>query len=102
MGEPLPVAVHILGKQLPVGGRRVCDGVSAGGDSGQDRLLRGAAGGDDGQLRIALAYLRHDLGRAVRTGYVDEVQAGGVYEISVPLSEAEDAYEVICENKFQL
>lgn len=27
---------------------------------------------------------------------------GGVYEISVPLSEAEDAYEVICENKFQL
>ena len=27
---------------------------------------------------------------------------GGVYEISVPLSEAEDAYEVICENKLQL
>lgn len=27
---------------------------------------------------------------------------GGVYEISVPISEAEDAYEVICENKFQL
>lgn len=26
----------------------------------------------------------------------------GVYEISVPISEAEDAYEVICENKFQL
>ena len=30
------------------------------------------------------------------------IKEGGVYEISVPLSEAEDAYEVICENKFQL
>ena len=27
---------------------------------------------------------------------------GGVYEISVTLAEAEDAYEGICENKFQL
>lgn len=27
---------------------------------------------------------------------------GGVYEISVPFSEAADAYEVICDNKFQL
>lgn len=26
----------------------------------------------------------------------------GAYEISVPFSEAEDAYDVICENKFQL
>lgn len=25
----------------------------------------------------------------------------GTYEISVPVSEAEDAYEVLCESKFQ-
>lgn len=26
---------------------------------------------------------------------------GGAHEICVPVSEAEDAYEVLCENKFQ-
>ena len=26
---------------------------------------------------------------------------GGAYEISVPYSEAEDAYEVLCENRFR-
>ena len=85
MGEPLPVAVHILGKQLPVGGRRVCDGVSAGGDGGQDRLLRGAAGGDDGQLRIAGAYLRNDGGGAVGTGDVDKVDARGQLALQIHL-----------------
>lgn len=27
---------------------------------------------------------------------------GGAYEISVPFSEAEDAYEVLCENKLHV
>lgn len=41
-------------------------------------------------------------GFLTQTKTTSSKHGGGVYEISVTISEAEDAYEVICENKFQL
>ena len=40
------------------------------------------------------------------SGFLVKVKSAGgkhnkAYEICVPVSEAEDAYEVLCENKFQ-
>ncbi|WP_405381152.1 hypothetical protein [Phascolarctobacterium sp.] len=41
-----------------------------------------------------------------QNGFLVQVKSAGgkhnkAYEICVPVSEAEDAYEVLCENKFQ-
>lgn len=41
-------------------------------------------------------------GFLTQTALSNSKHGNGVFEISVPFSEAEDAYEVICENKFQL
>ncbi len=57
------------------------------------------------QTAEAAAKIQEELaanGFLTQTKMISSGHGGGVHEISVPYSEAEDAYEAICAKKFQL
>ena len=53
--QRLPMLLHDLGEQGPVGGRGVGHGVGPGPDGAEDGILRGAAGGDDGDASLMVS-----------------------------------------------